>query len=69
MQRPYTAYRESVDAKRDRIAARREVDLWESGRPYDPEKAWEAQMREQDRKFIRHMRRAYPEKYLGDWSI
>jgi hypothetical protein len=69
MARPYTAYRESVDAKRDRIAARREVDLWTSGLPHDPERAWDEQTREQDRNFIRHMRRVYPELYTGDWSI
>lgn len=33
------------------------------------ESAWEAYMREQDRKFIRHMRRTYPELYMGDWSL
>lgn len=69
MNRPYDAYRERVDAKRARIVARREVDLWTSGRLYDPEAAWEAQMREQDRNFIRHMRRVYPDIYTGDWSV
>ncbi len=33
------------------------------------ETAWEAYMREQDRNFIRHVRRVYPELYTGDWSI
>lgn len=38
-------------------------------KPIDVEAAWEALTREQDRNFIRHMRRVYPDLYTGDWFV
>ena len=39
-----------------------------SGQPHDSDRAWEAQMREQDRNFIRHMLqfKEFRDCYLGE---
>lgn len=61
-------YREAAIEKRERQQGYRETMKFLSGQPHDPDKSWEAQMREQDRNFIHHMRRVYPDLYTGDWS-
>lgn len=60
----------SVEAWRRRLAeiSDRAKPIHPESRKRDPESTWEIDMREQDKKFIRHMRKHYPEIYTGDWS-
>lgn len=61
-------YREAAIEKRQRQQGYRETMKFLSGEPHDHEPAWEAQMRMQDRNFIRHVLK-FPEwnkLYLGE---
>ena len=61
-------YREAAIEKRERQQGYRETIKFLSGKPHDPDLAWEAQMREQDKNFTRHVLR-FPEwekLYLGE---
>jgi polyhydroxyalkanoate synthesis regulator protein len=61
-------YREAAIEKRERQQGYRETIKFLSGKPHDPDLAWEAQMRMQDENFIRHMLKfqEFRKVYIGE---